>query len=187
LARDLDVVVMPDRYPAPRLLPAGPFREPTRALRRAGAIVVFGGHGAAACAGAPLALRARTVPEAVVRVEQGRWLAEPVSALAGRDVVVVTGIARPERVSTMVVAVGATLRRVVRRPDHHPWSADEVKGILDEAGDALVVTTEKDLVKWTDVPSPSVRALRLGVEVEEAEKLVGLAAGADVLFEGSAR
>jgi tetraacyldisaccharide 4'-kinase len=126
---------------------------------------------------------ARIVPEAVVRVLGAEWVPEPLDVLAGRAVVAACGIARPERFLADLGRLGARVTRSVLRPDHHPWNPAEVEALVAEAAGDLVVTTEKDLVKWILPPSAPVRALRIGVEIEDGAALVRLAGGAGVVCE----
>lgn len=181
LARDVDVVVTGDALAGARLLPAGPLREPVRSLARADAVVTTTGP-APAAATCPV-FRARLGPEAVVRVEGDVWIVEPLATLAGRRVVAVAGIARPERFLADVARAGGHVVGRVLRPDHHAWRPAEVADVLAAAGDALVVTTEKDLVKWELQAGAPVRALRVGVEVDDAAGLVRLAGGTGMLCE----
>jgi len=179
LARDVDIVVTNGSPRSPRLLPAGPHREPQRSLARAHAIISTGATAPlqAAC---PV-FRARMTPECLVRVRGSEWCSEPSTTLRGRAVVAVAGIARPERFLEDLARLGAHVTRSVLRPDHHAWSPAEVAEVLAAAGGAVVVTTEKDLVKWAVPPTASVWALRVGVDVENGSALVRLAGGAGMV------
>lgn len=171
LARDLDVVLVTGRERGEALLPAGPLREGTGALRRAG-IVVRMGEGAAPSAAA---LEARTKPALLVS-SVGDEHGEDLSHLAGRRVVAVAAIARPGRFLADLEACGAEVVARVLRRDHHFFDADDRREIDRAAARAdLVVTTEKDLVKLAAAGSPAQwRALRIAVEVDDEERLLGL-------------
>jgi tetraacyldisaccharide 4'-kinase len=180
LARDVDVVVMAGPPRSSRLLPAGPQREPARAGGRARA---RGAGGASPPPGTSCPVfRARLVPEAVVGAGAAEWTVEPPDTLADRRVVAVAGIARPERFLDDLVRLGAHVERAVLRRDHHPWTPAEVASVVAEAGEATVVTTEKDLVKWAVPAGATVRALRLGVEMDDAATFLRLAGGPGVVL-----
>lgn len=181
LARDVDVVVLADGGHG-RLLPAGPYREGAGSLRRASAVVAIG-EATPPVVDVPV-FRARIRPRALVRAEAARWTEEPLEGLSGRAVVAAAGIARPERFLRDLEALGARIVRPVLRPDHHPWTDAEVEGVVRDAGDALIVTTEKDLVKWAAPAVAAVRALRLDVDVDRGAALLDLACGTGVLCEG---
>lgn len=179
LHRDLDVVLLAGDPRRLRLLPAGPLREPVTALRRAH-VVLWLGETPPDGLGAVPVFRARSVPEAVVCPEGGRWRTEGLEGLCGASVVAVTGIARPERFPRMLGACGTRVRRHLVFPDHHRYGPGDVRAILDAAGDGPIVTTEKDLVKLERWPQlRAIRAVRVRLEVEDGERLVDrlLAAG----------
>jgi tetraacyldisaccharide 4'-kinase len=154
LARDADLVLLPPDAGVPRLLPAGPAREPLRALARARAALVVRdaqGDGQGPTPALPPGLRCfrgRLVPIGLVgaRGEQ-----EPLAVLAERRVRPVAGIARPERLVSLL------------------------ERIAEAARDDLVVTTEKDLVKLRAWPAlETIRALRVELEVDDGDALVDL-------------
>lgn len=171
LARDLDVVLVSGREDEEALLPAGPLREGPGALRRAGIVVRTGEGGLrpAAC------VNARTKPEMLV-ASVGDDHGEDLSRLAGLRVVAVAAIARPGRFLADLEAGGAEVVARVLRRDHHFFDADDRRQIDQAAAGAdLVVTTEKDLVKLAGSRShPDWRALRIAVEVDDEERLLGL-------------
>lgn len=69
--------------------------------------------------------------------------------LAGRKVVALTGIASPESFYKLLANAGAEVVKKVDFPDHHYFTDTELNTILKEATkeDAIVVTSEKDMVK----------------------------------------
>jgi len=172
LARDADLVLLPPDEPAPRLLPAGPAREPLRALARARAVLVVGDT-TAPLPPLPAGLRCfrgRLEPTALVGPlgEQ-----EPLATLAGRRVRPVTGIARPERLLAVLERLGAEPAAPLVWPDHHRYDAADAARIA--ASDDLVVTTEKDLVKLAAWPAlAGIRALQVALRVDDGAALVEL-------------
>jgi tetraacyldisaccharide 4'-kinase len=178
LARDADLVLLPPDAGVPRLLPAGPAREPLRALARARAALVVRdaqGDGQGPTPALPPGLRCfrgRLVPIGLVgaRGEQ-----EPLAVLAERRVRPVAGIARPERLVSLLERLGARPASPLEWPDHHRYAAADVARIAEAARDDLVVTTEKDLVKLRAWPAlETIRALRVELEVDDGDALVDL-------------
>lgn len=111
----------------------------------------------------------------------------PMSELAGRDVVAVAGIARPEVFFQMLRDLGLTLSRCVALPDHAP--PDAYQTVLEQSS-ATVVCTEKDAVKLfaqaRALPAdacPSLWTVPLELELDAAflaaldHRLDGLSAG----------
>jgi tetraacyldisaccharide 4'-kinase len=176
LARDADLVLVAGDPAADRLLPAGRLRERAAGLVRAQAVLALD-DGARGWPGVPL-FRGRVRPRALVAATPAGWTEEPLALVAERDVVAVTGIARPERFVDALTRAGARVRRVLRYPDHHRYGAGDAAAIAAAAGGRLTVTTEKDLVKLAAFPEcAALRALRVALEVDDGERLVDLLAG----------
>ncbi len=138
-----------------RMLPAGPFREPLSALQRASLVVVT--RKTATPEQAAAVLEAATaesggegavlslLPEALVAVDGGETL--PLTVIAGRRVMVLTGVGEPGLVAAQLTAAGAsvTLRAF---PDHHAFSDEDLALAGRAAADAdYAVCTLKDAVK----------------------------------------
>jgi tetraacyldisaccharide 4'-kinase len=174
LARDADLVLLPPDVTVPRLLPAGPAREPLRALARARAALVVG-DAPTSLPALPAGLRCfrgRLVPTALVGPG---GVEEPLAALAGRRVQPVAGIARPERLVALLERLGALPSPPLVWPDHHRYGAADVARIAEAGSTDLVVTTEKDLVKLGARPAlAALRALRVDLEVEDGGALLRL-------------
>lgn len=159
MPRDADVVVVSadlwTDLPV-RLLPAGPFREPLSALRRASLVIVT--RKAASVERAAEVARQLTrasggVPFAVAHLAPGRlcpWTggaSEPVDALRGQRVLAVSGIGAPEAFLAQLGAAGAQVETATFG-DHHAFSANDVRGLAARGAHVdRVVCTLKDAVK----------------------------------------
>ncbi len=194
LKRDVDLVMINREggFGNRRLLPAGPMREPLKAIRRAhAAIVISGGD-----ANRPSAITARQMkkisrvpvlraalhPRALVKIEKGSWVEVPVG-LAGRRVLAVSGLADPSGFYAMLHEIDADLVGVLEYPDHHDYSGADWQTIVNAARDAdMILTTEKDLVKLEKFPfvRDSLYALRLEVvmSAEDTARLDAILMGA---------
>lgn len=166
--RDADLLlVSADRWAgAPHLLPAGPWREPLRASRRATLIVVTRKAVPPTAADAVNETLARVAPQVprttlhlapaeLVEVGSGRRTA--VSVVAGRDVRLLTAIGDPGALTQQLEQLGARVRADVY-PDHHHFSDDEVARFAGSLpSDGLAVCTLKDAVKlvprWPPPPA----------------------------------
>lgn len=161
LARDLNVLLIDaegglgNRF----LLPWGILREPLSALARADLILITkAGLGDAEGLArwlrekrrvrAPI-FRCDYRPRALHRLEGGAVL--PPTALRGRQVSLISAIARPGGFAAVVEGLGATVREARTYADHHPYTPStlaELEPLLAGAGaDPEWVTTEKDAVK----------------------------------------
>jgi tetraacyldisaccharide 4'-kinase len=162
VSRAVDLVlVSADRWAlSTRLLPAGPFREPLTALRRATMLLVTRKAASDTDVNAvneALAAVAPRVPRSTVSLmpEELRSASmqedverrRPISDLNGRDVRVVTAIGDPSAFIRQLEASGA---RVVAETyaDHHPFERDEIERFARSIpADGLAICTLKDAVK----------------------------------------
>jgi tetraacyldisaccharide 4'-kinase len=188
LHRDIDIVLRSAQEPSNTwLLPAGSFREPLTSLHRVHALVLSKRTGNQenllwpALAGNPKSqipvFHADLIPTALIQVVAGQWLEHPLSDLAGKRVMVVTGIANPEPLYASLRESGAELGRVVEFPDHHSYTHSEWQQLVEDSRTfEVLLTTEKDLVKlerFSQLPD-RLRALRVQLQLEPAEALLNL-------------
>lgn len=143
-----------------RVVPAGPLRAPLRAqIGRADALLVIG-RGSAGDAAIRLTARGnRPVYEARLEPREAeRFRARRVFAFAG--------IADPEKFYRSLREAGATLAGTRDFPDHHRFSADEMRDLADAAAGAgaALATTAKDWARL-DAAGEAAAVFRAGVAV----------------------
>jgi tetraacyldisaccharide 4'-kinase len=157
-ARLADVVlVSADRWTGTtRLLPAGPWRESPRALRRASVVLVTrkaASTNEATDVARHLRRWAPAAPMAIARLELAELRRaadgqpQPLLELAGRKVLAIAGVGDPEAFVRQLADAGAMVRFSLF-PDHHDYSAAEASQLAAsaEVGE-LAVCTLKDAVK----------------------------------------
>lgn len=148
LARDVEICVFDDRGIGNGwLLPAGPLREPwprsCDLVLHTGARPAFAGFTAR-----------RSLAESAVSADGA---AVPLTALTGRPLIAVAGIAKPESFFQMLRDKGLVPARCIALPDHHDF--DDWTPIA--ACDATVLCTEKDALKlWRRQPDALAVPLR---------------------------
>ena len=168
LYRDVDILLLDQHDWRDSLLPAGNLREPMRAARRATVIAVPAGNPEFEAA-----LRAWGWQGPIWRLHRKM----EVPAVDGA-VVAFCGIARPQQFFAGLEATG--LRIAIRRafPDHHCYSANDLKhlvAVARSAGAAAFITTEKDQVRLGKLSallpeSLPLKTARLRVEIEKQEE-----------------
>jgi tetraacyldisaccharide 4'-kinase len=176
LARDVNLLIV-DRADVerPRLLPSGRLREPLSAARAADAVLVTGadddhvGEVGERLGVAEAFALYRDVEPAVEETVDGPRPLGP-----GTRVVIVSGIARPERFVAEAVEGGFDVAGDIAFGDHHPFVAADIARIarqLRTSGASVVLTTEKDFVRMLPLrPWPFRLAVRpMSVRVEPAE------------------
>jgi len=152
------VLVSADQWtPVVRLLPAGPWREPLRAVRRATLIIVTrkaASDDVVKSVHERLAQVAPGVPRVSVRLEPGELVragdereTKSFESLRGRTAHSVLSIGDPKAFVRQMEARGIRLVAAIF-PDHHAFAAAEVEGIARGfKPDDIVVCTLKDAVK----------------------------------------
>jgi tetraacyldisaccharide 4'-kinase len=163
-------------------LPAGPWREPLAAARRADALVVTrkrADREAAAELGTRLA-HLVDGPLGIVHLDVRRYVGmvtgreHPAAILSGRRVVAASAIADPTGFIAQTKATGAQVQPATWR-DHHQFRDEDVAWLARAARKVdFVVLTEKDAVKLRDrwpasIAEPLVAILDLKWEAGEAE------------------
>jgi len=161
LARDIDLLVLPDAAEDMRTLPFGRFREPLDAASAADAFFVEEGVRSPDLEPRPLFTFTRQLG--------GLRPDRPAFAFAG--------IAKPERFFGDLEKAGWTLTGRRSFGDHHHYSGselDEIARAATSSGAAVILTTEKDLVRLGSDPRtgtgvrPQISAVPLEVTIDPA-------------------
>ena len=184
LQRDFDLVCLDARLPFSngQCLPSGDLRESPAGLRRADLVLLTRADSLDARQVEARRQRVRALaqddslpvfacghaPKDLVSQPDGAVL--PLSAIDGRDVVLLTAVARPDSVRTTVEALGARVTADLRHRDHHRFTQEELAVAARAAGQhgAVVVTTEKDDARIDDATFPRF-VLRIGLSFLDGE------------------
>jgi tetraacyldisaccharide 4'-kinase len=188
--RDLNIAVLAAEQErlARWTLPAGPWREPRRALGRADVLVVTRKRADAESADGLAARLAARWPEATVA--QARLLLRELvgmrtgarvslDGLRGQQVFAAAAIADPESFAVQIRSSGATVQLAAYQ-DHHEYDAADVQRLVRlAAGAGYLVVTEKDAVKlralWpAEGPEPFVAELEWTWERNEGAVVAAL-------------
>lgn len=153
------VVVSADRWtPDVRLLPAGPWREPLRAIRRASLVIVTrkaAGPAQVEEVHRRLAEVAPAVPRVSIHLAPGDLVRvgadaeerRPLTSLDGQPVRAVLSIGDPAAFIAQLEASGAAVRASIF-PDHHDFTTAEIEALAAGLSDReMAVCTLKDAVK----------------------------------------
>lgn len=169
LHKDLSFLVVDSGYGFGnrRVIPAGPLRESvSKGFARADAIVMLGNGraGPAHVKGCkkPI-LKATVIPkEGVIGWRQ--------------KVVAFAGIGRPEKFRETLQDLRAEILGFHPFPDHHPYTEDDLALLVEAArsAGALLVTTEKDLVRVPESLKPAVTPLPISLDWADDEAVATL-------------
>ena len=180
LARDVDIVLIDATNPfgGGHLLPAGRLREPLSSLSRADVIVITRSDHAPAVeavirrnSNAPI-FYARAHLESV-RAFRREYPGMEYAEARSRKWFAFSGIGNPAAFRTDLMAWGFDIAGYKDFPDHHRYTAQDVKTIEAEAGAAganAIICTEKDSFNLFGVPLPVMDLYRGGVSLRIARE-----------------
>lgn len=178
MARGIDMVLVDANAPfgSGALLPAGTLREPRHHLRRAHIILITKSDGSDH--EQLIAQLRRYNPRApIVITTHGPQHLEnlftqerlPLASLQGKHVAALSAIAVPESFENSLSKLGATVQFTKRFSDHHRFSHRDIASFMRrclERDVDMVVTTEKDAVRYPRNQPPLVPVWFLRIEVK---------------------
>lgn len=139
-------------------IPAGPLREPvTQGLARADAVILVGNGNPDLRGFRGPVLRARLVADG--------------AAFTGKPVFAFAGIGRPQKLVASLEDGGATLTGSCFFADHHLYNDDEIVELKAVAGNAQLVTTEKDFVRMSVTQREGIQMLKIRAVFDEPAAL----------------
>ena len=142
LMKDLSILVFDGEYGIGNgaLLPAGPMREPLAdAISRAQAAVIVGRD----------SYDLATTLSETIPVFAAQFIPSCNKHDTERPVIAFSGIGSPEKFFSSIKAAGYNVCAKYAFPDHHPYSASELRFLHNESRKlgAKLMTTEKDFVR----------------------------------------
>ncbi len=93
----------------------------------------------------------------------------PVTAVNGKYVGALSGIAVPESFENGLRKLGAEVEATLRFADHHRFDEREIKPFIDRCirrDLEFIVTTEKDIVRFPEIPQGDIPIIYMRVEIE---------------------
>ncbi len=179
LHRDIDVVVIDssDPFGGGRLLPFGRLREPVNALERASVVVVTKTSDRDEALEEKIKRYNKRVAifYADYRVDGFRSLQHSVRAgeVSTKSAFLFSGIGNPGYFEQIVRKYGLNVKGAIRFRDHHKYTKRDMERIVRNAkksGAEIVLTTEKDLVRLSDLNGFDLPLYALSVRLEIKDK-----------------
>ena len=93
----------------------------------------------------------------------------PVTAVNGKYVGALSGIAVPESFENGLRKLGAEVEATLRFADHHRFDEREIKPFIDRCirrDLEFIITTEKDIVRFPEIPQGDIPIIYMRVEIE---------------------
>lgn len=162
IARDVDIVLIDALEPFGfgHVFPRGTLREPLEGLRRANAVVLTRANLIEPSEREQIWQTVRQYAPTAITAEAAHVAQSllsangseiPLDEIRGKDVIAFCGIGNPTGFRRMVDSLGCRVVAFHEFPDHYPYQATDIDGLLRQAtelGAAAVLCTCKDLVKW---------------------------------------
>jgi len=195
--RDLDLITMDAENPwgNKRLLPAGPLREPLSSVKRADAVILTQAHETRSAEKIKTKLHTYTSAPVFTAIHRPvEWVSLkdkmtfPVRFLRRKKVLAFAGIGNPQSFYTTLETLELDVFRFFIYKDHHNYSKKDRRRIFQEAGNRgvqAVVTTEKDAVRFPDVPESKIPVYYLRIEIEIEQGIQELKAMLNSIFQSS--
>ncbi len=183
LARAIDVVLVDRSTLNGSLMPAGRLREPLSSLHRADIVLTMGDVQPDECR--PYTRFDTIIAQCSIALQGIHRADDPTHQLPHDEpVVIVAGIAQPERVVASARSLGYDVRDVCTFPDHHAYTKADIQRCVEVARrhGARLVTTEKDLCKLreqvdTSTPHPAWNVLTIRAELSDHRVIDALRSG----------
>lgn len=178
LKHRLDIVLIDRQAPFGNeyLLPRGTLREPPRNLRRASYIFITKSTGEPNDQLIKRIRRYNRTAEIIECAHQPLYLQNvasaeqvPLDKLQGAYIGAISGIAQPDSFENGLRDLGAKIEVSKRYADHHRYSESELQTFINRCirrDLAMIVTTEKDAVRFPRLTNPEVPIYFLRVEIE---------------------
>jgi tetraacyldisaccharide 4'-kinase len=171
--RDADVLCLSVDVFDDFMLPAGMLREPLKAMNRAHCICIVGSeseaHAIEPTKAKIRALNNHATVAALYQQAQG-WVrlsdGHRDRQLPGRHPLLLSGIARPQRFTSLVRSMGITPEKEVIFDDHHAFAARQIQELCKDPYDCIL-TTEKDahrLLTLNLVNCPDIWYLKMDLQ-----------------------
>jgi len=178
LKHRLDIVLVDRTNPFGnwKMLPRGILREPVRNIKRAGFIFITKSNGDGAEEIKKTLRQYNREAEIVECRHCARYLknvytdeTQPLEFLNGQSVAAISGIAQPKGFEDELVRLGAKVLYHKRYADHHRYSQQEIIDSINrgvQKGASIIVTTEKDAVRFPRIERRDLPIYFLRVEIE---------------------
>ncbi|MBA4390879.1 MAG: tetraacyldisaccharide 4'-kinase [Syntrophus sp. (in: bacteria)] len=178
LEKDVDLLILngketPENH---ELFPLGPYREPFMRIRDCDAILINkggSGKGVIPFAGNIPKFKVSYKPVHVYNLT--KKLIAPYTYLKGARVAAFSGLGDNRSFFKLLKDIGADVVHEISFPDHHRYTARDIKKCVSFNDVDFIITTEKDAVKITHMDIPeNLFYLSIEVAIENEEKLIGL-------------
>ena len=151
-----------------RLLPSGPLRESVDdGLARTDATIIIGNDKLGV---------ANLIPKSIPRLNASIVPTLEAKVLSGKRVAAIAGIGQPNKFYNTLKGMQCCIVSKHTFSDHHVYKQKEIMNICQKASalDAIVVTTEKDWVRFPSKVKPMVKTVPVKLEWQDRKMIHSL-------------
>ena len=148
-------------------IPSGPLRESLSALKRAECIMINGKKN--------IEIEKKIFSyNKDIKIFYSKYIPENINSFKNKKVIAFAGIGMPENFFDLLEEHNINIYKTIKYPDHHNYSENELKNLIDMANEnnAILLTTEKDHVKFSEDNKKKIKFLKISIEFENKSKFI---------------
>ena len=109
-----------------------------------------------------------------IKIFYTKYKAQNIEEFKNKKVIAFAGIGMPENFFDLLEENNINIYKTIKYPDHHNYSENELKNLIDMANEnnAILLTTEKDHVKFSEDNKKKIKFLKISIEFENKSKFI---------------
>ena len=148
-------------------IPSGPLREDLSALKRADCVIING-------------KKNKNIENKIfsknekIKIFYSSYKPQNIDEFQNKKVVAFAGIGNPQNFFDLLIENKLDIVETIKFPDHHKYSEKELVNLSNKIKDknSILVTTEKDYFKISEVHKKNIKYLKIEVEIENKNQFI---------------
>ena len=150
-------------------IPSGPLRETIKSLKRADCVLINGEKN----------IKFENKINKFnnnIKIFYSKYKLLDTDGIQNKKVIALAGIGNPENFFDQLKEKNIDLIKTYSYPDHHKYSKNELKNIIDESekNNAVIVTTEKDHSRMDEEIKLIIKCIKVDLEIENKNDFINL-------------
>jgi len=150
-------------------IPSGPLRESIKSLKRADCVLINGEKN----------IKFENKINKFnknIKIFYSKYKLLDTDGIQNKKVIALAGIGNPENFFDQLKEKNIDLIKTYSYPDHHNYSKNELKNIIDESekNNAVIVTTEKDHSRMDEEIKLIIKCIKVDLEIENKNDFINL-------------
>ena len=150
-------------------IPSGPLRESIKSLKRADCVLINGEKNV------KFENKINKFNNNI-KIFYSKYKLLDTDSIKNKKVIALAGIGNPENFFDQLKEKNIDLIKTYSYPDHHNYSKNELKNIIDESekNNAVIVTTEKDHSRMDEEIKLIIKCIKVDLEIENKNDFINL-------------